>query len=167
MGSDGMAGKTSYLITTLCVSHLVINCTQSASAATIEQTRAGLQLISEYAEKTCNKFFRHGKSKNIEGQLDLATSTNRLVKKLLQLGFKGAVSYKNSEYFGPPRKNLMAANMDIRKCKLVVHRDLVKKIIPKGNEKTNNRSNNKTNQTTGNKSPIIDNNKGNITINIQ
>jgi hypothetical protein len=89
-----------------------------------------LSLIANFAETFCTKVQTSGKTRDINVSTSADAELVGLVKKLADLGFRGAAKYKNSEFQGTLQQDLLPLLKNREACKLQVWNDLKDRLLP-------------------------------------
>ncbi len=97
---------------------------ETSDAASLEEYKEALKIISEFANKMCDKIPIEGEAGNVELSGEANAELSGLLKKLVDLGIEGAGAFQKSEYEGVLRKDLAVTLKDCRDCKLVIFNHL-------------------------------------------
>lgn len=100
-----------------------------STADELDEMKKALDIISEFAEKLCKDVPITGSAENLELTGDAKAELNKILKKIADVGIKGAVKYQKSEYQGLLQKDLAQIITSERNCRLAVWNDLKMKIF--------------------------------------
>ena len=142
---------------------------QVSFAGSLDQKQKALDIIAAFADRMCTKVPLTAKDDSLEltgeGKADLQV----MIKKVANLGFKGAIKYKDSEYIGYLQKDLISALENSLNCRLIIWEDLKNHLLGSDEQEQSSlpgKDNGQVKQRTeGNQSPAINTGKGDVTIN--
>jgi hypothetical protein len=108
---------------------------------TIDSQKEALNVIADFADRICPPVPISGSSENLELSGEAKIELNNLLKKIADLGIKGAAKYQESHYKGVLQKDLAVLLQHGSKCKLEVWKDLKDKLLvsdlpPQGKQTT-------------------------------
>jgi len=95
----------------------------------LDQQEKALQIIADFAERFCTTIPLEGEGETIELSGEAKVELNNLIKKIADLGIRGAVKYQRSEWKGLLQKDLAGLLRDSINCRLEVWKDLQDKLI--------------------------------------
>lgn len=103
---------------------------QLAKADDLENQQKALNTISNFAEKLCKYPPLAGNESKYELSGEAKAELSKVLKKVADLGVKGAAKYQASDYEGLLQKDLANVVKDSSNCKMEVWRDLKDRLIP-------------------------------------
>ena len=103
--------------------------TWAACGAGADSTADVLALIGQAADQICGSVAQSGHTTKTEVKGDVDATLSFLVKKLADLGIKGAGQINSTDYQGVLQDQLAATLGDIRQCKLKVFDSLQQKLL--------------------------------------
>jgi parallel beta-helix repeat protein len=113
------------LASALVVLFLLAAVTESQGA----DNEQALKQITDAAERLCGTVATTGSANTLKVKGDIRAELNGLVKKLADLGVKGAGEIETTSYEGVVQQELTTALRDVRECKLKVFQLLEDKLI--------------------------------------
>ncbi len=119
------------------VSMLLVPNYSFSQAEGADKDLQALNVIADFADRICKDIPLKGKASNLELSGDAKAELKGLLKKVADLGIKGAVKYQDLEYEGLLQEDLVSAISKSSDCKLEVWKDLKGKILRDSNVKKN------------------------------
>ncbi|MGD9209611.1 MAG: hypothetical protein PVI90_02495 [Desulfobacteraceae bacterium] len=98
--------------------------TQVSFAESLEEKQKALDIVADFADRMCTKVPLTGEGDNLELTGEGEAQLQGIIKKLANLGFKGAIKYQDNEYIGYLQKDLISALKNTQSCKLKILKDL-------------------------------------------
>ncbi len=97
--------------------------------ATDLETQKALDMISDFAERMCDKVPIVGSDNHLELSGSAKAELNRLLKNIADLGIDGAAKYQENQWSGILQKDIANIIMKRTDCKIKIWDDLKDKII--------------------------------------
>lgn len=95
-----------------------------------DRQRQALDAIADFADRLCPPVSDSSSSRTIQFDASASADLNQLLKKLTDVGVKGAVKYRSEKFQGLLQKDLAGASSEIRNCRLAVLQTLQSKLVP-------------------------------------
>lgn len=95
----------------------------------VEADQEALAIIADFAERLCGEIPQEGSEENLELSGEAKAELSKLIRKLADLGIKGAGRYQQSQYQGVLQEDLAAAQKDIRECRIKVLHELKSELL--------------------------------------
>ncbi len=96
----------------------------NSDATPLEEEKEALKVILDFANQICDEITLEGEGENLELSGEAKAELDWLLKKLANLGIKGAATYQKAEYEGVLREDLAEVLKDSRDCKLEIFNQL-------------------------------------------
>ncbi len=117
------------LLLASCIVGVLLATQPSFASRNLLATQEELQEISDFANRICPKFHASGKEDVTELSGKAKAELPGLIKKLLNLGFQGAVKYSKKQYEGMLQKDVIEAIKHRMDCQVDVLKLLLDKLI--------------------------------------
>lgn len=104
----------------------------------LQDARQALAIISDFADKYCKNPPLEGTSEKLELSAEGKVGLSNIIKKMVDLGYKGAAEYQTSEWQGPLQKDIAQLLKDQSNCRMEVLTVLQEKLIPDTNSMNSN-----------------------------
>lgn len=96
----------------------------NSDAAPLAEYKEALKVISDFAKEMCDEIPLEGEGENVELSGEAKAELDWMLKKLANIGIKGAGKYQKSDYQGVLREDLAVTLKESRDCKLEIFNQL-------------------------------------------